>query len=96
MQFPVGCGAACFGNWSERLAFFSLSFFLLSSTWVTFLPEGVIVGFSNVAWGFKSQKKKKNGGAFLARKLIRTIFKFLGRPSFLDTGRQPQFFEDGR
>ena len=41
--------------------FFSLSFFLSSSAWVTFLPEGVIVGFWNFAWtkilGFHSKKE---------------------------------------
>ena len=37
---------------------FSLSFFSLSSEVVTFLPEGVIVGFPNFAWGFESQKNK--------------------------------------
>jgi hypothetical protein len=35
---------------------FSLSFFL--SVPVTFLLEGVIIGFRNFAWGFKSQKNK--------------------------------------
>jgi hypothetical protein len=37
---------------------------LLSSPSLTFLPEGVIVGFLNFAWGFNSQKifgvKKKS------------------------------------
>jgi hypothetical protein len=44
-------------------------FFLLLSACVTFLPEEVIVGFRNFAWGFKSQKKivgkKKLGDQFL-------------------------------
>jgi hypothetical protein len=35
------------------------AFFFLSLLYgiVTFLPEGVFVGFPNFAWGFKSQKK---------------------------------------
>ena len=32
--------------------------FSLSLRRVTFLPEGVIVGFWNFAWGIKSQKNK--------------------------------------
>ena len=36
--------------------FFSLFF---SSPTLTFLQEGVIVGFRNFAWGFKSHKKNK-------------------------------------
>ena len=32
------------------------AFFSLSEV-VTFLPEGVIVGFQNFVWGFKSQNK---------------------------------------
>jgi hypothetical protein len=43
------------------MAFFSLSFFL-SSQFVTFLPEGVIVGFPNFVFGFKSLPP---GGRFL-------------------------------
>ena len=35
--------------------FSGTSFFL--STWVTFLPEGVVLGFWNFACGFNSQKK---------------------------------------
>ena len=40
------------------IAVFSLfSLFLLSSSpLVTFLPEGIIIGFCNFAWGFKSKK----------------------------------------
>jgi hypothetical protein len=38
-----------------RMFFF---FFLISSAWVTFLPEGCVKGFRNVAWGFNSQKNK--------------------------------------
>ena len=45
------------------------SSFLLLSACVTFLPEEVIVGFRNFAWGFKSQQKivgkKKLGDQFL-------------------------------
>jgi hypothetical protein len=45
------------------------AFFLLLSACVTFLPEEVIVGFRNFAWGFKSQKKivgkQKLGDQFL-------------------------------
>jgi hypothetical protein len=37
------------------------SFFLLLSGNVTFLPEGVNVGFRNFAWAFNSQKKKISG-----------------------------------
>ena len=35
----------------------ALFFSLLSLRWVIFLPEGVIVGFRNFAWGFNSPKK---------------------------------------
>jgi hypothetical protein len=37
-----------------------MAFFLslLSSPDVTFLPEGVVVGFRTFAWGFDSQKNK--------------------------------------
>jgi hypothetical protein len=50
-----------------RVFFFFSPFFLFSSEVVTFLPEWVIVGFQNFAWGLKSQKKIrfgviKNGG----------------------------------
>jgi hypothetical protein len=37
------------------------SLFFSSSLPHTFLPEGVIVGFQNFAWGFKSQKKIRFG-----------------------------------
>jgi hypothetical protein len=36
------------------------SFFLLSA-WVTFLTEGVFLGFWNYAWGFNSQNYKIRG-----------------------------------
>jgi hypothetical protein len=41
---------------------------------VTFLPEGVIVGFPNFAWDFKSQNKR-DLGSFRA-------LKFSGLESF--------------
>jgi hypothetical protein len=34
-----------------------MAFFSLSSAAVSFLPEGVMVGVQNFAWGFKSHKK---------------------------------------
>ena len=40
--------------------YLSSSFFL--SVPHTFLSEGVMVGFKNVAWGFKSHKKNKIWG----------------------------------
>ena len=40
-------------HYEQRFFLFSL----LSLRRVTFLPEAVIVGFSNFAWGFKSKKK---------------------------------------
>ena len=46
----------CHGTKCPLLTAFFLSFFFSSPT-LTFLPEGVIVGFQNFAWGFKSQKK---------------------------------------
>jgi hypothetical protein len=52
-----------------------------------FLPEGVIVGFPNFAWGFKSPKKMRFGGtplapwgfesAEMARKLVRKCLNCL-------------------
>jgi hypothetical protein len=63
-------------------------FLFLSFHWVTFLPEGVIVGFQNFAWAFNSQKKLLGGifrGFFsekklelpeMARKLIGKLRKF--------------------
>ena len=53
---PSGC-VHCHGNKVSTIngvIFFSL--FSLSLRRVTFLPEGVIVGFQNFAWGFNSQK----------------------------------------
>jgi hypothetical protein len=44
---------------SLLMAFFLL---LLLSAPVTFLPEAVIVGFQNFAWGFYSKKKNKIWG----------------------------------
>jgi hypothetical protein len=46
----------CHGTKCPLLTAFFLSLF---SGVVTFLPEGVIVGFPNFAWGFKSQKINK-------------------------------------
>ena len=44
------------------MSFFSLlSLFSLSLRRVTFLPEGVIVGFQNFVWGFNSQTKIRFG-----------------------------------
>ena len=61
----------------------SLSFFL-SSEVVTFPPEGVIVGFRNFVWGFKSQKnkiwgKQKIGGPTLPPGGSIFLFVFLGK-----------------
>ena len=57
--------------------FFSLS----SLRRVTFLPEGVIVGFRNFAWGFNSQKKRfgveKNPGD------LRMMRKVMGKKTKL-------------
>jgi hypothetical protein len=39
----------------------ALFLFLSLSRRVTFLPEGVIIGFRNFEWGFKSQKKIRFG-----------------------------------
>ena len=39
------------------MAFFLFLSFSLSAS-LTFLPDGVIVGFWNFEWGFKSQKTK--------------------------------------
>ena len=36
----------------------SFSFFFLLGHILSFLPEGVVLGFWNFAWGFKSQKNK--------------------------------------
>jgi hypothetical protein len=45
-------------NWSEWLRHCHGTFLsLLSLRRVTFLPEEVIVGFPNFAWGVKSQQK---------------------------------------
>ena len=57
---PSGC-VRCHGNKVSTIngvIFSSLSLLsLFSLRRVTFLPEGVIVGFQNFAWGFNSQKK---------------------------------------
>ena len=52
---PSGC-VRCHGN---KVSTINGVIFLssLSLRRVTFLPEGVIVGFRNFAWGFNSQKK---------------------------------------
>jgi hypothetical protein len=57
---PSALGRCCGKKCPLLMAFFSLS------PDVTFLPEGVIVGFRNFAWSFNSQKIKfgvrENGG----------------------------------
>jgi hypothetical protein len=51
---PSGVRALPLGVADYNWRFSSLS---LLSPDVAFLPEGVIVGFRNFAWGFNSQKK---------------------------------------
>jgi hypothetical protein len=46
------------GVFSSLSLALSLSLLSLLSPDVTVLPEGVIVGFRNFAWGFNSQKNK--------------------------------------
>ena len=53
---PSGC-VRCHGNKVSTINGVIFSSFSLSSLrQVTFLPQGVIVGFQNFAWGFNSQK----------------------------------------
>ena len=55
---PSGCVRSHGNKVSTINGVIFLSLSLLSSLRrVTFLPEGVIVGFQNFAWGFNSQKK---------------------------------------
>jgi hypothetical protein len=71
----------CQGTKSPLLrALFSLSSFFCP---VTFLSEGVIVGFKNFAWGFKSQQKirfgiQKKWGTPLPP-MVDFLFVFLGK-----------------
>ena len=62
-------------------AFFSLSFFLSLSPTLTFLQEGVIVGFQNFEWGLKSQK-------------IRFGLKNIGEPTLPPGARFFRFFSE--
>ena len=65
----------CHGTKCPLLTFFLLLSFFLLSAWVTFLPEGVIVGFWNLACGFKSANKQILGDIFLKKwKVIRIIW----------------------
>ena len=59
---PSGC-VRCRGSKVSTIngVIFSSIFSLSSLRQVTFLPEGVIVGFQNFAWGFNSQKKIRFG-----------------------------------
>jgi hypothetical protein len=60
------------------LTVFFFSFFLSAA--ITFLTEGVIVGFRNFAWGYKSKKKIRVGANFripeMKMKIDQKVFQF--------------------
>ena len=65
---PSGC-VSCHGT---KCPLLTALFFSLLSPAHTFLPEGVIIGFRNFAWGLNSQKKD------LGRKQIQKVLRIGG------------------